>query len=528
MAGIPDFAFPIHPFTDSPIHRLFLPFAFCLIMLRNVASPFMKAQNKLGGRPHGRPPAGEFLKMQPVITRFPPSPTGALHIGGARTALFNWLFARNLGGKFILRIEDTDVERSTEESVKAILDAMEWLELSWDEGPYFQTSRLDIYREYARKLHTSGHAYWCECSAEELEERRKTAMAEGRKPKYDGACRSRGLGEGANRVLRFRTPETGSTVLKDIIKGAIEFENSELDDLVILKSDGFPTYNFAVVIDDITMGITHVIRGDDHVNNTPRQILIYRALGAKLPEFGHVPMIHGEDRSPLSKRHGATSVMEYRKMGFLPEALLNCLVRLGWSHGDEEIFSRAELIEKFSLENVGKSPSIFTMERLLWLNAHYIKEKRAEELLPLLKPFAAERRYPEKPDHFLVAAIRTLQPRAHTLVEMAEAMGFYMADEIRFDPEAAAKFLTKDMGGVFSRLISELSELEAFDEESLEPVFRNTAEELKVKLGKIAQPVRVALTGGTKSPGLFEIMEVLGKEAVLERLQKGLKHIEGA
>jgi glutamyl-tRNA synthetase len=466
--------------------------------------------------------------MEPVITRFPPSPTGDLHLGGARTALFNWLFARNRGGKFILRIEDTDVERSTEASVKAILDAMQWLELGWDEGPYYQTSRLDIYREYARKLQISGHAYWCECTAEELEVRRTRAMAEGRKPKYDGACRSKGLGEGPHRVLRFRTPETGTTVLKDIIKGPIEFDNSELDDLVILKSDGIPTYNFAVVIDDITMGITHVIRGDDHVNNTPRQILIYRALGAQLPEFGHVPMIHGEDRSPLSKRHGATSVMEYEKMGFLPEALLNCLVRLGWSHGDQEIFSRDELVEKFSLETVGKSPSIFTLEKLLWLNAHYIKEKRAEDLLPLLKPFVAERHYPAKSDAFLTAALHTLQTRAHTLVEMAEAMGFYMVDAIEFEPEAAAKFLTKEMEDVFSQLIAKLSALDKFDEASLEPVFRNTAEELKVKLGKIAQPVRVALTGGTKSPGLFEIMEVLGKDAVVERLQRGLAYIREA
>ncbi len=464
--------------------------------------------------------------MEQVITRFPPSPTGALHIGGARTALFNWLFARSRGGKFILRIEDTDIERSTEESVKAIIDAMEWLELSWDEGPYFQTHRLAVYREYAEKLLGSGHAYWCECSGEELEKRRNAALAEGRKPKYDGTCRSKGLDRAPNRVLRFRTPQTGTTILKDIIKGPIEFENSELDDLVILKSDGVPTYNFAVVIDDLTMGITHVIRGDDHVNNTPRQILIYKALGAKLPQFGHVPMIHGEDRSPLSKRHGATSVMEYKRMGFIPEALLNCLVRLGWSHGDQEIFSRQELIEKFSLETVGKSPSIFTMEKLLWLNAHYIKENSPQELTRLLKPFLAERNYPEKPDHFLAAAIHTLQPRTHTLVEMADAMRFYMVDGIEFEPEAAAKFLTADMSGVFSGLISELSKLETFDEASLEPVFRNTAQDLKVKLGKIAQPVRVALTGGTKSPGLFEIMEVLGKEAVIERLQKGLKYIE--
>ncbi len=464
--------------------------------------------------------------MVPVITRFPPSPTGYLHIGGARTALFNWLFTRNLGGRFILRIEDTDVERSTEESVKAILDAMEWLELTWDEGPYFQTKRLNLYREYAQRLIDSGHGYWCECTPEDLEIRRNAAMAEGRKPKYDGTCRSKGLAAGPDRVLRFRSPDAGTTLLKDIIKGPIEFENSELDDLVILRSDGIPTYNFAVVVDDITMGVTHVIRGDDHVNNTPRQILIYNALGAKLPEFGHVPMIHGEDRSPLSKRHGATSVMEYKKMGFLPEALVNCLVRLGWSHGDQEIFSRAELIEKFTLENVGKSPSIFTMEKLLWLNAHYIKEKRPEELVAPLRPFLVLRNYPDKPDAYIAGAVRTLQARSHTLVEMADSMKFYMIDEIEFDPEAAGEFLTPEMNKIFDRLISELSTLDSFDEKGLEPVFRNIAGELGVKLGKIAQPVRVALTGATKSPGLFEIIEVLGREAVLKRLQKALKYIQ--
>jgi glutamyl-tRNA synthetase len=464
--------------------------------------------------------------MEPVITRFAPSPTGYLHIGGARTALFNWLFARNRSGKFILRIEDTDMERSTEESVKAIMEAMEWLDLNWDEGPYFQTDRLDFYRDYAQRLIDSGHAYWCECTPEELENRRSTAMAEGRKPKYEGTCRTKGLGAGPNRVLRFRTPEGGSTVLRDIIKGPIAFDNSELDDLVIVKSDGMPTYNFAVVVDDITMNVTHVIRGDDHVNNTPRQILIYRALGARLPEFGHLPMIHGEDRSPLSKRHGATSVVEYRSMGFLPEALLNCLVRLGWSHGDQEIFSRSELIEKFTLENIGKSPGIFTMERLLWLNAHYIKEKRPEELVGLLRPFLAARNYEDKPDAYIAGAIRTLQARSHTLVEMADAVRFYMVSEIEFDPDAAAKFLTPEIRDALDRLVRELSGLEVFDEKSLEPVFRKIAADLGIKLGKLAQPVRVALTGSAISPGLFEIIDVLGKQTVLDRLKKGLEYIE--
>jgi glutamyl-tRNA synthetase len=465
--------------------------------------------------------------MEQVITRFPPSPTGYLHIGGARTALFNWLFAHNRGGKFILRIEDTDIERSTEQSVKAILDALEWLDLTWDEGPYFQTKRLEVYGEYAEKLVNAGQAYWCECTPHELEMRRSKAMAEGRKPKYDGTCRTKALGPGPQRVLRFRGPDSGTTLLKDIIKGPIAFDNSELDDLVIVKSDGIATYNFAVVVDDITMGVTHVIRGDDHVNNTPRQILIYRALGAKLPEFGHVPMIHGEDRSPLSKRHGATSVMEYKDMGFLPEAVLNCLVRLGWSCGDQEIFSRSEMIEKFTLENVGKSASIFTMEKLLWLNAHYIKEKNPAELVAPLRPFLVQRHYPDKPDAYIAGAVRTLQARSHTLVEMADAMRFYMVDEIEFDPDAAGKFLTPEMREVFVRLISELSELETFDEKSLETVFRKIAQDLAMKLGKAAQPVRVALTGATISPGLFEIIDVLGKETVLKRLRKGLEYIRG-
>ncbi|MEM5788864.1 MAG: glutamate--tRNA ligase [Syntrophobacteraceae bacterium] len=464
--------------------------------------------------------------METVITRFPPSPTGYLHIGGARTALFNWLFARHHGGRFILRIEDTDMERSTEASVKAIIDGMEWLGMTWDDGPHFQTKRLDIYTEYARKLFESGHAFWCECSPEVLESRRKAAMAEGRKPKYEGTCRPKGLGPGPNRVLRFRTPDTGSTVLKDLVKGSIIFENTELDDLVLVRSDGIPTYNFAVVVDDITMNVTHVIRGDDHVNNTPRQILIYQALGAKLPEFGHLPMIHGEDRSPLSKRHGATSVMEYKELGFLPEALINCLVRLGWSHGDDEIFSRTELIEKFGLESVGKSPSIFSMEKLLWLNAHYIKEKSPEQIVPLLKPFLAARGYSEKPDLFLTGAIRTLQPRSRTLIEMADSMCFYMVEEVEFDEAAVKKFLTSDMREAFERLAAELEQVETFNEASLEAVFGKITGDLNMKLRKIAQPVRVALTGTTISPGLFEIIEVLGKEAVLKRLRRGMERME--
>lgn len=465
--------------------------------------------------------------MEAVITRFAPSPTGYLHIGGARTALFNWLFARHYGGKFILRIEDTDQARSTDESIRAILDAMEWLDLGWDEGPYYQTQRIESYREYLRKLLDTGHAYYCDCTPEDLEERRKVAMAAGRKPKYDGRCRERGLGPGPNSVLRFRCPDTGTTVLNDLIKGPIFFENAELDDLVLQRSDGLPTYNFAVVVDDVTMNITHVIRGDDHVNNTPRQILIYQALGIPLPHFAHVPMILGEDRARLSKRHGATSVMSYKDMGYLPEALVNYLVRLGWSHGDQEIFSKEELVRYFSLENVGKSASVFNSEKLLWLNAHYIKEKDPNVLVPLIEPFLAASNYPEKSGDMLAKAVHTLQPRAHTLEEMAEGMKFYMVDEVDYDPAAAKKYLTISMREPFARLMTVLEGLEAFSEESLEKAFQQVVvDELGLKLGKVAQPVRVALTGVTVSPGLFEIIDALGKETVLRRLGQALNFME--
>src|ERR1035437_376711 len=303
-----------------------------------------------------------------IRTRFAPSPTGFLHVGGARTALFNWLFARHHGGKFVLRIEDTDQERSTDESTKAILDAMTWLGLNWDEGPYFQAQRVDLHREMVQKLIEEGKAYYCTCTSEELETKRKAALAAGKKPKYDGTSGDKNLKKSPGSVVRFRSAQTGITIVEDVIKGKISFNNGELDDLIIERSDGYPTYNFAVVIDDALMNITHVIRGDDHVNNTPRQILLYQALGFAIPKFAHVPMILGADKARLSKRHGATSVMAYKEMGFLPEALVNYLVRLGWAHGDQAIFSLQELVHLFSLESVGKSPAVFNPEKLLWLN----------------------------------------------------------------------------------------------------------------------------------------------------------------
>ncbi len=461
--------------------------------------------------------------MDSVATRFAPSPTGHLHIGGARTALFNWLFARHHGGKFILRIENTDLQRSTQEYTKSILDAMEWLGLDWDEGPYFQTDRLDIYKSYAKKLYESGWAYYCECSPEEVEQMRREAQAQGLKPRYNGKCRDKGLTPGPNRVLRFKCPRSGVTILNDLIKGPIEFDNSELDDLVLVRSDGMPTYNFSVVVDDITMNITHVIRGDDHINNTPKQILIYQALGERLPQFAHVPMILGPDKKRLSKRHGATSVMAYKDMGFLPEALVNYLARLGWSYGDQEIFSIAELIEKFSIENISKSSSIFDTEKLRWLNGHYIREKKPEELLPLLKPFLEKRNYPPKNDEYLLKAIATLQPRCLTLDEMADAIKFYMTDDLEYDLKGVKKFFKPEIKPIIDKVISTLKEMDGLDERKLEDFFRGLSESTGVKLRLIAQPIRIALTGKTASPGLFEIMDILGKDEVIRRLEKAEK-----
>ena len=357
-----------------------------------------------------------------IRTRFAPSPTGFLHIGGARTALFSWLYARHLGGKFVLRIEDTDQERSTDESTKAILDAMSWLGLNWDEGPYFQAQRVDLHRQMVQKLIDEGKAYFCICTSEELEAKRKQALATGRKPKYDGTCRDKKLSKSEGSVVRFRGAQTGATVVEDLIKGNISFNNDELDDLIIERGDGYPTYNFAVVIDDAMMKITHVIRGDDHVNNTPRQILMYQALGFDVPKFAHVPMILGADKARLSKRHGATSVMAYKEMGFLPESLINYLVRLGWAHGDQEIFSLPELVNLFSLESVGKSPAVFNPEKLLWLNAHYIKEASPEIIYEEMKPLWPASVNKDDAD-FVRKVIADLQPRSKTLVELAATLG---------------------------------------------------------------------------------------------------------
>ncbi|MDK2921645.1 MAG: glutamyl-tRNA synthetase [Desulfonauticus sp.] len=458
-----------------------------------------------------------------VVTRFAPSPTGYLHIGGARTALFSYLWARKNQGKFILRIEDTDQERSTPEMTQAILEAMEWLGLEYEEL-YFQSKRQEIHQEYIDKLVAEGKAYWCECSPEEVEQMRQEAMAKGLKPKYNGRCREKNLGPGPGRVVRLKAPLEGETSFVDLVKGKISVQNQELDDLILRRSDGTPTYNLAVVVDDLTMGITHVIRGDDHVNNTHRQILIYKALNAPIPQFAHVPMILGPDKKKLSKRHGALSVMVYKEMGFLPEALLNYLARLGWSYKDQEIFSKAELIEKFSLENLSKSPSVFDTEKLLWLNSHYIKESSRQRLAQLLLEFLQPEGF--NPSlAYLEKIVPLYQPRAKTLKEMAEQMHFFLkeAKELDYDAKAVEKFLTPEVIPHLQKIREKIATLTNFEQKALENIFAAYLEENQLKFKVIAQPLRVALTGQTVSPGLFETMEVLGKEEVLNRLQRALE-----
>ncbi|MGQ9694097.1 MAG: glutamate--tRNA ligase [Thermodesulfobacteriota bacterium] len=464
--------------------------------------------------------------MSKVVLRFAPSPTGYLHIGGARTAIFNWLYARNQKGKYILRIEDTDQERSTKESIAAILESLTWLGLDWDEGPIFQTDRLPLYQEHAQRLLWEGKAYFCYCLPEELEEKRKQALKEKRQPRYDGHCRElKTPVPGRKPAIRFKSPKQGITVLKDLIKGPIEFENAELDDLIILRSDGWPTYNFSAVVDDATMGITHVIRGDDHVNNTPRQILLYEALGYPLPQFAHVPMILGADKTRLSKRHGATSVLAYREMGYLPQALVNYLVRLGWSYGDQEVFTLSELIEKFSLENIGKSAAVFNAEKLLWLNGLYIRQEKPATLAELVTPFIEKRGWQIRSREWLIEVVKTLQERSKTLEEMASQAEFYFQDELPVDEKGASKFLTPEMKEPLGMLASRLASSPELDEKMVEKIFREMAAAKNIKLGAIAQAVRLALTGKTASPGIYEIMRILGKEEVLKRLDRALLKI---
>ena len=466
--------------------------------------------------------------MSDVRVRFAPSPTGYLHIGGVRTALFNWLYARHHRGTFILRIEDTDQSRSTEDAIQAILNGLRWVGLDWDEGPYRQTERMDLYRQHATKLFDQQQAYWCVCSAEDLEVRRKEAQAKGLPVKYDGRCRARGITNSSGEAaLRFKAPQEGQTVIDDLIKGKVVFDNSVQDDLIILRANGYPTYNFSVVVDDALMGITHVIRGDDHLNNTPRQIPIFQALGYEVPRFGHLPMILGADKARLSKRHGATSILAYQELGYLPEAMVNYLVRLGWSYGDQEIFSVAELIEKFSFDSVQKASALFDPDKLLWVNAQYIHHGEVKRLAALLQPFLDQAGLGDAarsaPEGWLERLVMALQERARTLQEMAAVATPYVRDNIPIEEAAAKKFLTPAIAPTLAKLADRLSALSEFSKDTLEKTFKELLDKEGIKMGQLAQPVRVALTGRTASPGIFDVMDLLGKERTLARLRKGIE-----
>lgn len=476
-----------------------------------------------------------------VRVRFAPSPTGFLHVGGARTALYNWLFARKNKGKFILRIEDTDQTRHSDDATQAILDGMAWLGMDWDEGPFYQTQRLNIYKEYVEKLIDSGHAYPCFCSAEELAAMRKEAEEKKEAPKYNGKCRclskeeiARLESEGKQKVIRFKTPQTGTTTVKDMIRGDVNFENALLDDFVIFKSDGFPTYNFAAVVDDHLMDITHVIRGDDHLSNTPRQILMYEAFGFEKPQFAHIPMIMGKDKARLSKRHGATSVIDYKQMGYLPEAMVNYLARLGWGYGNEEIFSREKLLELFDIEKVSKTSAVFDMDKLNWLNAHYIRLLSPEKLLEMTRPFL-EKAYlsfkemessPEgrtKLNKILLCA----QERMKTLNECVELSSYFFSEDYPLDPDSAQKHLkVEGVNEILSKLKDKLAAIDPFTKENIESAFRGLAQELGLKAGKVIHPARVALTGRSDSPPMFDTVEIIGKENCIKRIEKTLESLK--
>ena len=462
-----------------------------------------------------------------VITRFAPSPTGYLHVGGARTALFSWLYARKHGGTFILRIEDTDLERSTQESVQAIFDGMEWLGLNYDTEPSFQTHNFPRYKEIIAKLLETGHAYYCDCSKEDLDILREQQMVAKEKPRYNGLCRDAHKPQSDKTVVRFKTPIDGVITIPDLVKGEISVANKELDDLVIARTDGSPTYNLTVVVDDMDMKITHVIRGDDHINNTPRQINILKALNAPLPKYAHLPMILGSDGARLSKRHGAISVMQFRDDGYLPQALLNYLVRLGWSHGDQEIFSIAEMIEFFDLADVNSAASTFNMEKLLWLNHHYLMHSEPSEIVPYLTWHLKQLDIDaEQEEVNLIQLVKAQRERCKTLVEMAAASVYFYREFENYDEKAAKKAFGDGSENVLTHLKNAFAQLENWEKEALHDVVKNTAETLEVGLGKVAQPLRVAICGSGVSPSIDVTLTLLGKEKTLARLQRAILHIQ--
>jgi len=463
-----------------------------------------------------------------IKTRFAPSPTGYLHVGGARTALFSWLYAKKHQGKFVLRIEDTDLERSTQESVDAILEGMDWLGLNYDEGPIYQTQRFDRYQQVIQQLLDQGDAYYCYCSREELDEMREAQKLRKEKPRYDGRCRQdNDKNDTLEKVIRFKNPEEGEVIIDDLVKGQIIIKNKELDDLIIARSDGTPTYNLTVVVDDMDMGISHVIRGDDHINNTPRQINILKALKVTLPRYAHLPMILGSDGARLSKRHGAVSVMQYRDEGFLPEALLNYLARLGWSHGDQEIFSIDEMISLFELKNVNVAASTFNPEKLLWLNHHYIMNSDPTLIATHLNWHLKNLGIDSTTGANLIEIVKAQRERCKTLVEMAEASRYFYQDFEQYDPKAAKKNFKAGSDKVLQHLADAFSTVENWDGKVLHQIVLETAETLELKLGKVAQPLRVAICGCAVSPAIDITLSLLGRDKVLNRIKTAITYIEG-
>ncbi len=461
-----------------------------------------------------------------IKTRFAPSPTGYLHVGGARTALFSWLYARRNGGIFVLRVEDTDLERSTEDSVNAILDAMAWLGLDYDEGPFYQTQRFDRYNEVIDQLLDSGQAYRCTCSKDRLDILRAQQMANKQKPRYDGHCRHLEVDPGAPHVVRFRNPQEGGVVINDLVRGEIVVSNSELDDLIIRRTDGSPTYNLSVVVDDHDMGITQVIRGDDHINNTPRQINMMQAMGWTIPEFAHLPMILGDDGARLSKRHGAVSVMQYKEDGFLPEALLNYLVRLGWSHGDQELFTREEMIALFELGAVNRAPSAFNTEKLIWVNQQYIKAAEPTVLAGLVREFMEADGIDTSTGPDLAAVVDAQRERAGTLVELAELCRFYYQDFDEYSASASKKAFKGDADVALSFVRGKLEALDEWKRESIHQCVADAVTELEVGFGKVAMPLRVAVTGGAPSPDLDLTVFLVGRQATLRRIDRAVSYIQ--
>jgi glutamyl-tRNA synthetase len=476
------------------------------------------------------PPTQQVTKPR---VRFAPSPTGYLHVGGARTALFNWLFARHFGGTLVLRIEDTDLERSTEEMIEGILQGMKWLGMDWDEGPFYQTQRTKMYRANAAKLVASGHAYYCFCSKDELERRRQIAAAGGRPPKYEGTCRKLTCEESARRraagesaLVRFAVPESGSTAFEDAVFGRVEFANTELEDFVLLRSDGGPTYHLSVVTDDIDMRISHIIRGADHISNTPKQVLLYNAIGAPMPVFAHVPLILGADKTRLSKRHGATSVMAYRDEGIVPEAFRNFLALMGWTppEGTPEMMVDAELVRLFGLEGISKSNAVFDRAKLDWFNTEYIRAYPAQELLPLIEEeWKKAGLNPQRDNEYLLSTIDLLKPRARSLKDFATSFQAFFTDDFAVDPAAAEKFLKEES---VRQMIVELGQrytaADDFTEQETERILREFASEKNVKAGVLINGARVALTGQGVAPSLFAVMMALGKQRTVARLKAAL------